>query len=184
MNARRKPLEFHLLNLKALPLIEPVEPSRLEEHRSVLLGKDALTRLMAVAGKASRQPQGSTWSIPAQPQAAAHPSSAREARLQQLEHHLVERLARLKALSEERAGELARRDAEQRAQAKSLRAEATRLAGLDAELLRRAAELDEREADLQRRSLTLAQQLEQLINARQRLQTITQALDDRPPLED
>ncbi|MGA4637250.1 hypothetical protein ACPA5B_25585 [Pseudomonas solani] len=177
MSARRKPLEFHLLNLKALPLIEPVEPSRLEEHRSVLLGRDALTRLMAVAGKASRQPQGSTWSIPAQPQAAARPSSAREARLQQLEHHLVERLARFKALSEARAREFARRDAEQRAQAKSLRAEATRLAG-------RAAELDEREADLQRRSLTLAQQLEQLINARQRLQTITQALDDRPPLED
>ncbi len=177
MSARRHALEFHLLNLKALPLITPVEPSRLDEHRSVLLGRDALSRLMTVTSKAYREPSGSTWSIPALPPATLRSPSTREARLQQLEKHLIERLTQLKSLSEARARELARRDAEQRSQSKRLRAEASRLAGLDSELQRRAAELDAREEDLQRRSQNMAQQLEQLINARQRLQTITQALD-------
>ncbi|UXY51726.1 hypothetical protein [Pseudomonas tohonis] len=158
MNPRQNALEFHLLNLKALPLIQPVEPSRVEEHRKVLLGRDALERLMAVTSKAYREQGHATWNVAAAPGKATPPAApGRAAHLQRLERDLVERLERL----QQQARELARREAE---------------------LEHRESSLAEREAAQRQRDRSMAQRLEQLVNAQQRLRELSRALHERAPV--
>jgi Skp family chaperone for outer membrane proteins len=158
MSPRQHALEFHLLNLKALPLIQPVKPSRVEEHRTVLLDRDALERLMAVAGKAHREQEHGTWNIAAAPGKAAPPAtSGRAAHLQRLERDLAERMERL----QQQARELARREAE---------------------LERRESSLAEREAAQRQRGRSMALRLEQLVSAQRRLQELSRVLQERAPV--
>ncbi|WP_350446880.1 hypothetical protein ABS648_24100 [Pseudomonas solani] len=158
MSPRQHALEFHLLNLKALPLIQPMKPSRVEEHRTVLLDRDALERLMAVASKAHREQEHGTWNIAAAPGKAAPPAtSGRAAHLQRLERDLAERMERL----QQQARELARREAE---------------------LERRESSLAEREAAQRQRGRSMALRLEQLVSAQRRLQELSRVLQERAPV--